>query len=218
MKLYIYDHCPYCVKARMIFGLKKLPIELITLLNDDEMTPVSMIGKKMVPILEKEDRSYLPESMDIVRIIDQQGQARLLHPVPDDNHALKDWLSAIRSPLYPLAMPRWVAAPLEEFSTEGARDYFTRKKEAMIGSFAEHLANSMALKDEANHLLADLSPLITSSKAVHGTLSEDDIHLFAILRSLSIVAGLAYPDEVDGYRQAMAKASGVPLHDNIALE
>ncbi|EPT9973233.1 glutaredoxin, partial [Escherichia coli] len=25
MKLYIYDHCPYCLKARMIFGLKNIP-------------------------------------------------------------------------------------------------------------------------------------------------------------------------------------------------
>ncbi|MDN5160564.1 glutaredoxin, partial [Escherichia coli] len=24
MKLYIYDHCPYCLKARMIFGLKNI--------------------------------------------------------------------------------------------------------------------------------------------------------------------------------------------------
>lgn len=23
MKLYVYDHCPFCVRARMIFGLKK---------------------------------------------------------------------------------------------------------------------------------------------------------------------------------------------------
>jgi len=22
MKLYIYDHCPFCVRARMIFGLR----------------------------------------------------------------------------------------------------------------------------------------------------------------------------------------------------
>ncbi len=53
MKLYIYDHCPFCVKARMIFGLKNLPVERITLLNDDEATPTKMIGKKMAPILQK---------------------------------------------------------------------------------------------------------------------------------------------------------------------
>ena len=38
MKLFIYDHCPFCVKARMIFGLKRQPIRLVTLLNDDETT------------------------------------------------------------------------------------------------------------------------------------------------------------------------------------
>lgn len=26
MKLYVYDHCPFCTKARMIFGLKSLPL------------------------------------------------------------------------------------------------------------------------------------------------------------------------------------------------
>ncbi|EQC2584863.1 glutathione S-transferase N-terminal domain-containing protein, partial [Shigella sonnei] len=38
MKLYIYDHCPYCLKARMIFGLKNIPVELHVLLNDDAET------------------------------------------------------------------------------------------------------------------------------------------------------------------------------------
>ena len=46
MKLYIYDHCPFCVKARMIFGLKNIPVELNVLLNDDEATPTRMIGQK----------------------------------------------------------------------------------------------------------------------------------------------------------------------------
>jgi glutaredoxin 2 len=45
VKLYIYDHCPFCVKARMIFGLKNIPVELNVLLNDDEATPTRMIGK-----------------------------------------------------------------------------------------------------------------------------------------------------------------------------
>ena len=31
MKLYVYDHCPFCVRARMIFGLKNLPVELVVI-------------------------------------------------------------------------------------------------------------------------------------------------------------------------------------------
>ncbi|STF72102.1 glutaredoxin [Escherichia coli] len=53
MKLYIYDHCPYCLKARMIFGLKNIPVELHVLLNDDAETPTRMVGQKQVPILPK---------------------------------------------------------------------------------------------------------------------------------------------------------------------
>jgi len=71
MKLYIYDHCPFCVKARMIFGLKNLPLELIVMLNDDEQTPKKLIGQKMAPILQQADGSAVPESMDIVRLVDK---------------------------------------------------------------------------------------------------------------------------------------------------
>ena len=58
MKLYIYDHCPYCLKARMIFGLKNIPVELHVLLNDDAETPTRMVGQKQVPILQKDDSRY----------------------------------------------------------------------------------------------------------------------------------------------------------------
>ena len=27
MKLYIYDHCPFCVRARMIFGLRDVAVD-----------------------------------------------------------------------------------------------------------------------------------------------------------------------------------------------
>ena len=51
MKLYLYDHCPFCVRARMIFGLRNVPVEEIVLLNDDEATPIGLIGAKQVLIL-----------------------------------------------------------------------------------------------------------------------------------------------------------------------
>jgi glutaredoxin 2 len=56
-----------------------------------------------------------------------------------------------------------------------------------------------------------LSGLIASPDAVNGTLSEDDIHLFPLLRSLSIVAGLTLPDNVEAYRNRMAQHSDIPL-------
>ena len=39
MKLYIYEHCPFCTRARMIFGLKSLPVELSVVLEGDARGP-----------------------------------------------------------------------------------------------------------------------------------------------------------------------------------
>ena len=71
MNLYVYDHCPFCVRARMIFSLKNLPVELVVLANDDEATPIGLVGKKVVPILVKEDGTAMPESLDIVHYVDE---------------------------------------------------------------------------------------------------------------------------------------------------
>ncbi|MDT3250037.1 glutaredoxin 2 [Serratia sp. root2] len=209
MKLFIYDHCPFCVKARMIFGLKNLPVRLVTLLNDDEATPISMIGKKMAPILQKDDGSYLPESMDIVRYVDNLDGRPLL--TGKTNPAIADWLQRVGAYSAKLLLPRIANADFEEFATDSARQYFAHKKQASIGDFAEHLANSADLIAELEIDLQALSGLIVASDAVNGTLSEDDIQLFPLLRSLSIVAGVTMPDNVETYRNRMAQLSDVPL-------
>lgn len=214
MKLFVYDHCPFCVKARTIFGFKNIAFDLVILLNDDEATPTRMIGKKMAPILEHDGR-YLAESMDIVGYIDGLSGERVLSGAV--NPAVAQWNSDASGPLFSLALPRWAAADLEEFSTTSARAYFTRNKERMIGSFEEHMAASLDYIAQLNRHLLVLEPLIQSSDAVNGELSEDDVHLFATLRSMSIVRGIEYPPAVEAYRQRMAKRSGIDLHDSIAI-
>lgn len=215
MKLHIYEHCPYCVKARMIFGFKHIPVTLNYILNDDVETPTKMIGQKMVPILEKEDGTYMPESMDIVHYIDRLEGQKVLTGKSDP--AVAEWLAKSREYVSKLAQPRWVKADFGEFKTPGARQYFEQKKAASIGSFEENFNNSAALIEKANAHLIELEAIIQSCTAVNCTLSEDDIHLFATLRSLSIVKGLSYPPKVDAYRREMANASAVPLHDGIAV-
>ncbi|MBL5906840.1 glutaredoxin 2 [Serratia fonticola] len=209
MKLFIYDHCPFCVKARMIFGLKDLPVRLVTLLSDDEITPTSMVGKKMAPILQKDDGSYLPESMDIVHYVDNLDGKPLL--TGKTNPAIAAWLQHTATYVNKLLLPRFANADFEEFATDNARRYFSDKKQAASGDFAVLLADSADLIAQLEEDLATLSPLIQSSEAVNGTLSEDDIHLFPLLRSLSIVAGVALPDNVEAYRNHMAQRVDIPL-------
>ena len=215
MKLYIYDHCPFCVKARMIFGLKNVPVELNVLLNDDEATPTKMIGKKMAPILQKDDSRYLPESMDIVHYIDRLDGKPLLTGAT--NAAIGEWLRHVQAYTQNLIIPRVAKAPFDEFATPEARAYFVKKKEAMIGPFEEHLSHSPGLIKKISDDLRKLDKLIVQPNAVNGELSEDDIHLFPLLRSLSLVAGIEYPSRVRDYRDNMAKQTQINLLSSIAL-
>ncbi len=216
MKLYHYDHCPYCVKARMIFGLKQVPVTLEALLNDDEATPIELIGVKQVPILETDHGHHMAESIDIIHYINAIDDAPVLHQL--SNNTVIAWLANAREYTYRLAMPRWAQAPLEEFATPSARAYFTHKKEAMIGSFERQMEQSDAYISLANQHLQELDTLLASDHTVHDCgLSLDDMHVFAILRSLSIVKSITYPEKVEGYRQHMSHVSHVPLHDDIAI-
>lgn len=215
MKLYIYDHCPFCVKARMIFGLKNLPVELNILLSDDEATPTKMIGQKMAPILQKDDSRYLPESMDIVHYVDKLDGKPLL--TGKRNPKLEEWLRKVNGYVNKLLIPRFAKSAFDEFSTPQARAWFVAKKEAAIGNFDEHLAHSAGLVKNISDDLRTLDKLIVKPNAVNGELSEDDIHLFPLLRNLTLVAGINWPSRVADYRDNMAKQTQVNLLSSMAI-
>ena len=215
MKLYIYDHCPFCVKARMIFGLKNIPVELNVLLNDDEATPTRMIGQKMAPILQKDDSRYPPESMDIVHYVDKLDGKPLL--TGKQNPALDAWLRKVNGYVNRLLIPRFAKSPFDEFATPEARAYFVAKKEAAIGNFDEHMAHSAGLIKKISDDLRALDKLIVQPNAVNGELSDDDIHLFPLLRNLTIVAGINWPTRVADYRDNMAKQTQINLLSSMAI-
>lgn len=215
MKLYIYDHCPFCVKARMIFGLKNLPVELMVMLNDDEETPRKLIGQKMAPILQKADGSAMPESMDIVHFIDKSDGEPLL--TGKTNPAITDWLRQVNGYVNKLLIPRIADASFAEFATPEARAYFKSKKEANMGNFNELKSHAPGLIKKISDDLRQLDKLIVKPNAVNGELSTDDINLFPLLRSLTLVAGVNYPSRVTEYRDNMAKQTQINLLSSIAL-
>ena len=200
----------------MIFGLKQIPFQLKTLLNDDEKTPIAMIGVKMVPILEYKKGAFMPESLDIVSYIDKSKAPALVNK--KTSQKLTRWLDKNSQLCYKLAMPRWIKANLEEFKTQKAKDYFINKKTAYIGSFENCLKNTHQLIQEMTEELNSLESFFTKKQSFFtGCLSWDDFHLFAFLRSLSIVKGLAFPPKVKFYSESLSQKSQIPLHHSLAL-
>ena len=215
MKLYVYDHCPYCVRARMIFGLKNLPVENITLLNDDESTPVGLVGKKVVPILIKENGEAMPESLDIVNYVDETYGEKLLSE--EVRPEISDWMKKVSGYYNHLLLPRFVRLGLDEYKTQSAVDYFVKKKTEGIGDFDENFANTAQYIAQLSPDLVALDKLIISPNAVNGTLSLEDIMLFPMLRNLTCVKGLAFPSNVAKYTERMAVLSQVGLYTDRAV-
>lgn len=214
MKLYIYDHCPFCVRARMIFGLKQLKVELITLLNDDEVTPTNLVGKKVVPILVKDDGTAMPESLDIVKYIDDNYGEKLLSE--EIRPEIQEWIKLVSSYYNRLLLPRFIQLGLAEYKTQSAINYFVEKKTESIGNFEENLANSAEYIAKLEKDLIALENLIVSTEAINGKLSLEDIVLFPILRNLTCVAGVVFPQKVASYIEKMANLSQINLYTDVA--
>lgn len=210
MKLYVYDHCPYCVRARMVFGLKNLPVEQVMIANDDEATPVGLVGKKVVPILVKEDGTAMPESLDIVRYVDTHYG----NPIITENirAEIEEWANNLSKVYNHLLLPRFVKLDLAEFEKQSAIDYFVEKKTESIGDFAQNLAETDKYIATVQPLIDELSDLIKSEKALNGELSLEDIIVFPMLRNLTCVKYIKFPAKVLDYINKMAELSKIDLY------
>ena len=211
MKLYVYDHCPFCTRARMAAALRGVATELVYLPNDDEDTPIRLIGAKQLPILQKEDGSHMGESLDIVRYFYRQDSSALDEAVRPEIQA---WVEAFGDWGYRLIMPRDVQLGLPEFAAESSVAYFKGKKEAWLeASFEQLLQETPRYLAQAQEALHALNGLIApNADYVNGKhLSMEDILVFPLLRNLSMVKGVAYPDNVAHYVRAMSQAAKIPL-------
>uniref|UniRef100_K3W8Q1 GST N-terminal domain-containing protein n=1 Tax=Globisporangium ultimum (strain ATCC 200006 / CBS 805.95 / DAOM BR144) TaxID=431595 RepID=K3W8Q1_GLOUD len=215
-KLYIYDHCPFCVRARMILGLKKVPHELVFLANHDEVTPIGLVGAKQAPILQPPVGKPFPESMDIVRFVDTNYGGSVLLKESANRDDIKQWIKDTAEVFRLLYHPRFHAAVFPEFAQKESREYYRIKKEKTIGPFKDALAKSPELVEEANVYLEKLSDMFYSNRSVNESLSYDDIDLFGRLRGLTLVKGLKWPTKLREYMDYMSEAADVPLLDSMA--
>lgn len=205
MKLHIYEHCPFCTRARMIFGLKALPVALQVVMEGDADTPVRLTGKKSLPILTLDDGRHMGESLDIVRHVDGLGTPVLTGPA---DPALDAWSADAWQTTLGLIIPRFTQGDFAELATAEARTAYRAREEKAFGDLG-------ALLDDTPQLLADLHlrllVLDTLLAGRSGACSLSDIVLWPVLRSLTIVDGLHFPPAVLAYVRRLETDAKVPL-------
>lgn len=217
MKLFLFHHCPFCVKAVMAAGYKKLDVEWVFLQNHDVDARIEKVGANMVPILQKEDGSYMAESLDIVAYLDAANPQLPAITAAKHDQQIKQWLTNSMPSISPLLYPRWLKVELPEFQTAEAKAWFTKNKTSLISmSFEEALSRTPEFLAQANSALTKLTWLELPSTRQQ-LLSYDDINLYPFLRNLTVVKGIVFPNIVRQYIDEVTQLTGTPLYDDVAV-
>jgi glutaredoxin 2 len=237
--LYVYDHCPFCVRVRFALGLKNIKYRLHFLANDDIATPTGLIGKKLTPIFEDKDKgTCMPESMDIINLVDGDerfGPLNCFLPATGRTD-IKEWQGSVRDLLRVLQRPRYVATGLmPEFQQLDSRHAFIRNHQmppyekaewkanldvtTQLKIYAEAMAKDPADDiEELNRKLVELDDVVFSANHCSaGGVSYDDIDLWSRLRSITIIKDVIWPTKLRNYMDNMSELGDVPLYDEMAL-
>ncbi len=205
MKLYMFEHCSLCFRVRMTAALKEIALEEVPVLDDDTDMLVSLVGKRVIPILVNDDGTAMLESMHMVDYLDAMGDPIL---TGSEGPEIEDIAARLLKTTPPLTMPRYALLPLPEFATIAARDHYIARKEKAFDNFVELRARTRELLSSLTPVLCDLDRLIVSPQAINGELSRDDVRILPLLRSAAVVQGLVFPPKVRNYLENMLKQTG----------
>jgi len=203
VKLHIYEHCPFCVRARMIFGIKKIPVELCVMAEGDAETPIRMVGKKVAPILEKDDGTFMAESMDIVHYADALDDERLLKGA--GSAEIDHWCETVNTTLFRLVIPRFTRAEFAEISTQASKEAYVQREKRAFGDLETLMMETPALLQKMNAWLGELESLLEHRKEIN----ESDFRLYPLLRSLTIVRDVRFGSNTRIYIDFMSAITGV---------
>ena len=205
MKLYLFEHCSLCFRVRMAAALKRRHLQETVALEDDSATMVGLVGKRVIPILVKDDGVAMLESMDMVAHVDAIGDPVLTGPQRPEIAA---WADSVVPKSVPLTWPRYPLLGLPEFGTVAARDHYLVRKHKALGDLVELRAKTREQIDALMPDLEQIDRLIESPMAVNGKLSLDDIRVLPLLRSAAVVKGLRFPHKVRDYFETMMNRVG----------
>lgn len=210
IKLYHYVHCPFCVRVRMALCHLSIPYESIVLPYNDENTPLSLTGVKMLPIISLDNKA-MNESLDIIAKIDSDN--RLKNDILNNarfSEEIEQLLTEIGNNVHSLAMPYWIYT--KEFNIE-SRQYFQSKKEKKRGPFEDLMKEAEVYKKRLEKTLVDLEkklkPFYTGDQ-----FNISDIMIASHLWGLYVVPEFQFSSKLHSYLQEIKKITNFNYHED----
>ncbi|WP_043024554.1 glutaredoxin 2 [Francisella tularensis] len=214
MKIYLYHHCPYCIKVRLVADLSNFDYQMIILANDDEKAHINRIGSKQVPFLEKDDGTFIKESDEICKFIAKVQNFEIAESTIDD--FVKGCIADLEPHYRRIIYPRIPHHPRNEcdFPTQSAKEYFINKKSQYIGDFDALLRNPPYDSIRAiNQILAKIDPFIKTPFINGEKFSWDDINIFPIFFILTMSKDLLeIPTNITNYIKNIEAKTNIELY------
>ncbi|WGK69782.1 glutaredoxin 2 [Candidatus Haliotispira prima] len=212
MQLYIYDHCPFCARVRMLAGYKKIPLELVYVPYSEEKMLIDLVGKKAVPVLVKDDGTASAESLDILLWLDR-NLSRYGAPIigTEEDAEVDSWLNDALLPLQKIGYPRWSKLGLKEYVGEKDLKEWEGRKAPAIESFAKALDETDRTAKEVTSLLERAGSLLAErgSLAADSPLTMSEIKLFAFIRGFTSEPSILWPEGVRQWFDKRLEQSGM---------
>ena len=208
MKLYIYDHCPFCARVAYIAQSLRLNIELVSVNYDDAQTLIDLIGKKMVPVLQKSDGSIMAESLDIIAYFMDLKSS-------DERREPSEQAMLFQSRAFPLTQqigrPRWWNLDLAEYRSAGSKEAWRASKETEGFNFEELLEKTPQFVQLINPLLKDAELLLTLENGESSLPLIDQALYFSMLRGFYAEASIEWPSDLNRWMETKSKQLDISL-------
>lgn len=212
--LYVYDHCPFSMRPRLIAGLKKLDIKTHILPFSDKKTPISFIGKKICPFLVLDSGKTKTESTELAAYLDTLSQPEILTS-SSISQDCQNLISFYLKTIVALTAPQFINIPYPEFKTTEDIAPFKLREESFIGhSLNETKLNFTMYQKKVTQFFNEANQFLSSSIGTKEPikLSMNDVALFAFFRNLSCVPDLEIPTKIQNFTTILAKKASINVY------
>ena len=211
MELFVYDHCPFSMRPRVIAGLQKIDCKITILNFADKQTPINYIGKKICPFLVLPDGSTKTESLDLAFYLDSLGQNKILsnkNIAPECELLINTYLKSIIA----ITVPKYIELNYPDFSTQEAKELYITREEAYLGhSFNINEDKKKFYIKQVNSFL-DKSEVFLTSKTPGTELSTTELVLFAYLRNIRNTDIIKLSKKIEDFVTTIAHLASVKLY------
>ena len=201
MKLFIYEHCPYCIRVRVALAIKNIACEIEYLHDDNTDGHFEKIGRKSVPILQKDDGTYMGESLDIIDYLDTLKGEKMFadKTVRSDILAI---ITSMKTEFSSLVFTATSQLNFPEISTPSAKaHYINRYLTHLRYDTVDGVINDIdTLKATVQFGLQKISDLLESDNAMVGDeIGMNEIILFSRLYTITALDNIVLPARLSHY-------------------